>query len=209
MASSGGSGKDTVADIMSAYLASYDRSVKKYALADGIYDICYEMLGDESSIKRSHLQGVGESFRNIFGKDVWINDTDDRINSDQKYLDDVIVTDIRKLREFSHYFVDKGFVPVYVKVDKDIALARLKERDGYVEQENFGNKIEKELNFIESLPTIKTNIPNVSKVDVPNNSVLNGIYIVDNNSDVDELRVTISMLIESLAKEEGWNKLAW
>ena len=95
------------------------------------------------------------------------------------------------------------------KVDKDIALSRLKERDGYIQTENFGNKIEKELNFIESLPTIKTNIPNVSKVNVPNNSVLNSIYVIDNNSDVDELRVTISMLVENLAQEEGWNKLEW
>ena len=179
MASSGGSGKDTVADMLLAYLASYDRHSKKYALADGIYDVCYSILGNEDDIKRSHLQGVGESLRNVFGKDVWINDTDKRIKSDQRFLDDVIVTDIRKLREFSHYFVDKG-------------LARLKERDGYVQTENFGNKIEKELNFIESLPTIKTNIPNVSKVNVPNNSVLNSIYIVDNNSDVDE---SISKLV--------------
>ena len=205
MASSGGSGKDTVADILLAYLASYDRHSKKYALAEGIYDVCYSILGNEDDIKRSHLQGVGESLRNVFGKDVWINDTDKRIKSDQQFLDDVIVTDIRKLREFSHYFVDKGFVPLYIKVDKDIALSRLKERDGYVQTENFGNKIEKELNFIESLPTIKTNIPNVSKVNVPNNSVLNSIYVIDNNSDVDELRVTISMLVENLAQEEGVN----
>ena len=90
MASSGGSGKDTVADILLAYLASYDRHSKKYALAEGIYDVCYSILGNEDDIKRSHLQGVGESLRNVFGKDVWINDTDKRIKSDQQFLDDVI-----------------------------------------------------------------------------------------------------------------------
>lgn len=209
MASSGGSGKDTVADILQAYLASYDRNAKTYALADGIYDICYSILGNENSVKRSHLQGVGEAFRGIFDKDVWINDTDKRIELDQQYLDDVIITDIRKLREFSHYFVDKAFVPLYVKVDKDIAINRLKERDGYVQTENFGNKIEKELNFIESLPTIDTEIPNISKVNVPNNPVLSSIYIIDNNSDIDELRVTVSMLVEKIAKEEGWELLKW
>ena len=82
MASSGGSGKDTVADMLLAHLASYDRHSKKYALADGIYDVCYSILGNEDDIKRSHLQGVGESLRKMFGLTIQtreLNQTNDSL----------------------------------------------------------------------------------------------------------------------------------
>ena len=70
MGSSGGAGKDTVADMIlkqSANLAPLEFS--KISLSKGIYEIC-EKYGQQNHPTRYYLQSTGEVMRKIFGENV-------------------------------------------------------------------------------------------------------------------------------------------
>ena len=91
MGSSGGAGKDTVADIITD-ITGID--YQKISLAQEIHRICNKL---SSNPQRNELQAVGESMRDIFGENVWMDLTDRTMHGP------TIVPDIRKLLEYSHY----------------------------------------------------------------------------------------------------------
>ncbi|MGP0689737.1 AAA family ATPase [Priestia aryabhattai] len=131
-----GSGKDACAD----YLVE-NHGFKKYALADGIYKIAYEVF-DMKQKERPLLWHIGEKLRE-YDIMVWIEETLRRIKADGH--DRVIITDVRKLLEHS-YLQESGWENVMIYCDPKVALERLKSRDGEVkEEEVMNNSLENQL----------------------------------------------------------------
>lgn len=190
MASSGGSGKDTVADMISNLAQNDNLSYQKLSLGMGIYDICEELKPDHiGRMPRNYLQDVGEQMRSIFGENVWIEKTDRVIFNNHNIADGnlnpdgYIIPDVRKFLEFSHYVVEKKFLPLYIKVNQDVARERLTARDGSYHQEDLGKDIETQMHFIESLPIQYIGETGLGKVQFDNGGYLNGIYVIDNSED--------------------------
>ena len=130
MGSSGGSGKDTVADLIRQMTGgeTFD-DYQVTSLGRGIYDICDNVV-DNRNYGRHELQALGESMRDIFGELVWIRKTEKTIREIENQGQNAIIADIRKLLEYSFFVNEKGFLPLYVKTDSDIARERLRSRDG-------------------------------------------------------------------------------
>lgn len=178
MGSSGGAGKDTVADMIleqSADMAPLEFS--KISLSKGIYEICRK-YGQQVQPTRYHLQSVGEVMRKIFGENVWINYLDKSIDIDSN-TKKTIIPDVRKLIEFSHYVIEKKFAPLYVFTDEKTARNRLVDRDGGYNEEDLHRTIETQMNFVETLPT--RNIGNNGLKKVVDSGCFNEIYIIDNS----------------------------
>lgn len=174
MGSSGGAGKDTVADMISD-IAGID--YQKISLAQEIHSICNKL---SSNPQRGELQAVGESMREIFGENVWMNLTDKSMQGP------TIVPDIRKLLEYSHYVVERDFLPLYVYTDPEVTRKRLKERDGSFNERDLKRNIETQMDFIQELPA--TRVGNYSLYKVNDSGIFNNIYIIDNSRSIKETR---------------------
>jgi dephospho-CoA kinase len=124
-----GAGKDTVAQ----YLVE-EHGFKAYALADGIYEIAEKYFGMQIK-DRDLLWHIGEKLRE-YDIMLWINHTMKRIQEDGH--DRVVITDTRKLLEYA-YLKEAGWENVMVYVDPEIAIERLKKRDGKVDVEKVMN----------------------------------------------------------------------
>lgn len=120
-----GSGKSTIAK----YLVE-EHGFKEYALADGIYEIAEKYYGMTQK-DRVLLHHIGEKLRE-FDPMLWIQYTLKRIKEDGH--DRVVITDTRKLLELS-YLKETGWENVMVYCDPKIALKRIAERDGSVDEE--------------------------------------------------------------------------
>jgi len=209
MASSAGSGKDTVADYI-VDLANNDKLFyQKLSLGMGIYDICNGLKPDHiGRMPRNYLQDVGEQMRNIFGENVWIEKTDRVIfhdYSNDAYYDRIpdgyIIPDVRKFLEFSHYVVEKKFLPLYVKVDEDVARERLTARDGSYDQKDLGKDIETQMHFVESLPIQYIGESGLAKVQFDNGGYLNDIYVIDNSEDKRHLEKQVESWWQLVGRE--------
>ena len=164
MGSSGGAGKDTVADMISD-IAGID--YHKISLAQEIHKICNKL---SENPQRRELQAVGESMRDIFGESVWMNLTDKSMQGP------TIVPDIRKLLEYSHYVVERDFLPLYVYTDPEVARNRLKERDGSFDERDLKKNIETQMDFIQELPA--TRVGNYSLYKVNDSGIFNNTSFV-------------------------------
>ncbi len=120
-----GAGKDTVAD----YLVE-NHGFKKYALADGIYEIAEKYYGMKVK-DRPLLHHVGEKLRE-YDPMLWINYTLKRIKEDGH--DRVVITDTRKLLEMS-YLQETGWENVMVYCKPEVAIERIRNRDGHVDED--------------------------------------------------------------------------
>jgi dephospho-CoA kinase len=120
-----GAGKDTVAD----YLVK-NHGFKKYALADGIYEIAEKYYGMKVK-DRTLLHHIGEKLRE-YDPMLWITYSVARIKEDGH--DRVVITDTRKLLEMA-YLQETGWENVMVYCDPKIAVDRIKERDGHVDED--------------------------------------------------------------------------
>lgn len=172
-----GSGKDTVAD----YLIE-KHGFKKYALSDGIYEIAYRYYGVSRDTRPSRelLIHIGESLRE-WEIMIWINDTLRRIEEDG--YDRVVITDVRKLLEHS-VLKEKGWSNVMVYCDPKVALKRLTERDGNVNEDLVMNStLENELR------PLKDYMKNF-----------------DNTDDFEETKKEIDAYVNLLEAEEASNK---
>lgn len=194
MGSSGGAGKDTVADIIKNIAEHENQNVEKISLSKGIYAICNELKPDASP-QRFELQGVGEQMRKIFGQDIWIKKTDREIDD----LDSpVIIPDIRKLLEYSHYVVEGGFVPLFVKASPKVSRERLKARDGAYQEADLHRTIETQMSFVEALPT--KNVGKTGLKKVIDSGCFNDIYIVNNSGSLEETTKQVEKWWECVQK---------
>jgi len=194
MASSAGSGKDTVANELQKRL----ENPCKVSLGAPIHEFCQQHYRGEI-VPRKVLQDFGENVRKIFGEDTWIRWCDETIEEASNYsYNVVIISDVRKLTEFAHYVVELGYLPIYVKVDSIVSRKRLIDRDGNFSEFDLKKDIETQLNFIEDLPSISVKEfdkdvfkSKLSKVNLTDNGVMNNVYIIDNNGSLEELEEQI------------------
>lgn len=179
MATSGGAGKDTVAD----YIVNkfYGNNAVKRALGKPIHELAEQFANGK--IERHHLQDLGESIRNIFGEEAWIKYLDDKTKEIKEPL---VIPDIRKLIEYSHYCVEKGFLPLYIYVDPQVAKERLVERDGGYNEDDLKRSIECQMNFIERLPMETVGKNGLCKVEA--DYPFNNIYVVNNSNDFSDTK---------------------
>ncbi|MEH7209957.1 AAA family ATPase [Priestia megaterium] len=115
-----GAGKSTIAN----YLRD-EHGFVIYNFADKIYELAEELFG--MKIKdRKLLIAIGERMREI-DMLVWIKETMNRIEKDGH--DRVVIADTRKLLEYA-YLIESGYEQTMVYCPEEVALERLKERDG-------------------------------------------------------------------------------
>ncbi|MFI8671937.1 dephospho-CoA kinase [Bacillus paranthracis] len=115
-----GSGKSTIA----SYLVEKHGFVV-YNFADKIYELAEELFG--MKIKdRNLLIAIGEKLREI-DKMVWIKETLKRIEAEGNPR--IVIADTRKLIEFA-YLLEHGYEQAMVFCPEEVALQRLRERDG-------------------------------------------------------------------------------
>lgn len=181
MATSGGAGKDTAADYIVNELSG--GSFVKHALGAPIHEIVNRYCAGK--VERHYLQDFGEQMRRIFGEDVWIRDVDRFVEESEK---SVVIPDVRKLIEFAHYRTEKGYNPLYIKVNKDIAKKRLTKRDGGFNEEDLNRNIERQMRFIEKLPMQPVGDTGLMRVTTP---PFDSVYVADNSSSLDSFKAQL------------------
>ena len=115
-----GSGKSTIAN----YLVE-EHGFKVYNFADRIYQLAEELFGMKVK-DRSILIAIGEKMREI-DKLVWIKETIKRIEDEGHPR--IVIADTRKLLEYA-YLIESGYEQAMVYCPEDVAIQRLKDRDG-------------------------------------------------------------------------------
>ena len=115
-----GSGKSTIAQ----YLVE-NHGFVIYNFADKIYEIAEELFGMKLK-DRDMLIAIGEKMREI-DKIVWIKETLKRIEKDGHPR--VVIADTRKLIEYA-FLLENGYEQAMVYCPEEIAIQRLKDRDG-------------------------------------------------------------------------------
>ncbi|KDN91205.1 hypothetical protein MF621_004056 (plasmid) [Bacillus velezensis] len=128
----GGAGKDYCAD----YLVE-KHGFKKFSLSEGIYKVAYDVFGVEEGVRpeRKLLWHIGEKLRE-YDCLLWVNRTLRKIQEEGH--DKVVITDVRKLLEHS-YLGEIGFKNVMIYCDPKVAIERVKERDGKVDEDELMN----------------------------------------------------------------------
>lgn len=116
-----GCGKSTMAKYLET---QYD--FKEFSFAEPIYYIAYNVFRMKKK-DRSLLQNIGEKMREI-DPDVWVKYT---YSDTDLYIEDfnIVISDLRRKNEFDAG-IEKGFIPVRIVCDRDIAIKRIEERDG-------------------------------------------------------------------------------
>ncbi|MCY8228789.1 AAA family ATPase [Bacillus spizizenii] len=115
-----GSGKSTIAK----YLVEKHGFVV-YNFADKVYELAEELFGMKVK-DRNLLIKIAEKMREI-DKLIWIKETMKRIEKDGNPR--VVIADTRKLLEYA-YLLEHGYNQAMVYCPEDIAIERLKKRDG-------------------------------------------------------------------------------
>ncbi|KRL08030.1 hypothetical protein FC92_GL001103 [Liquorilactobacillus hordei DSM 19519] len=204
MASYAGSGKDTLADFIREEAKRYGKNIQKISLGKEVHKITdeYFPFSNKHITRRSAMQFIGEEFRVFFGNDIWIK----KLEREKELLEEksgdkinIVVPDVRKLTDFSHFFIEKEYDAIYLKADVNTAERRLVKRDQEFDKKEIKNSIiEQQLNFIESLPTRSIKNSKLKFVNI-DNSPLNKIAIMDNNGGLTDLQKQL----------EDWEGIVW
>lgn len=192
MATSPASGKDTVAKLISTMIKE-ERGVDyvNSPLGRELHEICRQMYFRKYNqaeclgrVPRRFLQSTAEFMRKTFGEDVWINLNDQNITDLNSKGYGAIITDMRKVLEYAHYCVESNFLPLYIRVNQEVAKERLIKRDGSFNATEMTNDLETQMRFLETLPAIPVGENGLKNIRVGNDSHLNNIYVVDNSGDL-------------------------
>ena len=134
-----GSGKDTVAASLKKRLGS---TCNIYALADPIREEYKRFFPDKNPrLDRDKLIELGETYKKLYGQDVWVKMTYKRIWSDKIYPSQfeidahAVVSDGRHQIEYDFFIAEKGFLPLWVDCPDEVRFSRLIARDGTLQQE--------------------------------------------------------------------------
>ena len=173
----GASGKDFIANEVANMFTETPEIVALGAPVHQITNIMSQSR--ERRAKRSDLQFLAESMRDIYGEDVWINIADNRVMNLNEAGKSVIITDVRKMMEFAHYVVENDFYPLFVHVNRDTAIEREKMRDNVSDPSSLESALEQQLRFIMALPR-KSCGDNLTKVNT-DDPFMSRIYIINNN----------------------------
>lgn len=124
-----GSGKDTVAEYLQGV-----HGYKLYALATPIkeeYKRFFPRLNPRQD--RDKLIQIGQTYKELYGMEVWIKLTHGRISLDN--VSNVCITDGRYAVEYDYFANKLGYVPIRIVCNDEIRLQRLKRRDGSAQEE--------------------------------------------------------------------------
>jgi dephospho-CoA kinase len=125
-----GCGKTTTAQYLSDKYG-----FKELYFAAPIYDIAREYFGMKHK-NRKLLQDIGEKFREIRNS-VWV---DYLFNKVDRYTN-VCISDCRRENEFTKA-IDNDFLHIRIVCDRETAIRRMYERDGYVDESLLDNESE-------------------------------------------------------------------
>lgn len=125
-----GSGKDTVAEIL--------RDMYRYnpiAFADYIRSEYSRFYPDQNPrTDRKKLQEIGETYKKIYGENVWVR----LLLEDITFLIEpgqYVVTDGRHQIEYDTFVAKEKYVPIFVDCPDEIRYERLLKRDGTLQEE--------------------------------------------------------------------------
>lgn len=124
-----GSGKDTAAQIMERLFR-----IRSLALADEVRAELTRHTGiTEYRKHRSKLIQVGETYKTLYGKDIWCRKALERIRRGKEsgefsITDSFLIRDGRYEHEYDFFVRERGFVPVRIVADRDIRIRRMQER---------------------------------------------------------------------------------
>lgn len=125
----GGSGKDTVADILR------EKGFKCVAFSDGLYEICRNFYG--MTVKdRALLQDVGAAMRSV-DKDVFVKRALAALKDEEMQC----ITDVRAVNECMA-LKDSGFVTVRVLCPLEKRIKRIENRDGIICDDVYIDRLE-------------------------------------------------------------------
>lgn len=124
-----GTGKDTVADIFRE-----DYHYESLALADPIREEYARFIGSRDyKQNRPKMIEIGEAYKQIYGQDVWCNETL-RIAGDMPFLTleehGILIRDGRYQHEYNFFVRQYGYTPIHLVSDTEVRLERLRKRDG-------------------------------------------------------------------------------
>lgn len=124
-----GSGKDTAANIMERVFR-----IKPIALADEVRAELTRHTGiTEYRKHRDKLINVGETYKLLYGKDVWCRKVMEKIRQGKKtgeysITDSFLIKDGRYAHEYDFFVRERGFVPVRIITDFKTRIQRMEER---------------------------------------------------------------------------------
>ena len=141
-----GSGKDTVANYLVEEYGYY-----QIAFADPVYFIAKEYFGMKQKNRRI-LQEIGQKMRQI-NEQVWANYAIQRASKikDQP----IVISDMRQFNEFD-VGLKNGFIPVRIYSDREVAIERMRQRDGQVDITILDGTMEDQTRGI-NMPQIENN----------------------------------------------------
>jgi dephospho-CoA kinase len=129
-----GTGKDTVTEILLE-----KHHIQSLALADPIREEYKRFFGrDDYKQNRPKMIEIGESYKQIYGEEVWCRLALQRINEAKtiKAFDQIvkhkgmIIRDGRYEHEYDFFVVKHGFIPIRLVADDTVRYQRLNRRDG-------------------------------------------------------------------------------
>lgn len=127
-----GSGKDTIAAMLKdGYF------YETFALADPIRkEFAKYFPGCNPRVNRDKLIEIGQTYKNLYGKDVWVRRLyDDILSFHSIQPNPVVITDGRYQVEYDYYVTKLGYQPLRIYCDDDIRYDRLMKRDGTLQKD--------------------------------------------------------------------------
>lgn len=141
-----GSGKDTAAEIMEKLFG-----IRSVALADGVREELTRHTGINNYRKhRDKLINVGETYKLLYGKDVWCRKLLDhiaqgKITGQYSVTDSFLIRDGRYDHEYEFFVKQRGYIPVRIVADRKTRIQRMQERGDEID---FNALAFEEKNFI-------------------------------------------------------------
>lgn len=177
------SGKNTVADIITAYTGA-----KQFAFGTAIGDVIHRYFPEafETGKPRKHYQSVGQWFRQL-NPEIWINEVDRQL----KQLDagtPIVITDCRQANEYQ-WLKDNGFYIVKVVTASSVREARMIQSNDVVSAEDLNHETEQ-----------------FSKQLVPDFTIYNNGSLAELDAEV--VRMLSCYLSSNLEKKEDVNEIS-
>jgi dephospho-CoA kinase len=165
-----GAGKDTVAEILKTKF-----NYNLVAFADKIRYEYSRFFNTNPRTDRAKLQEIGQTYKKIYGEDVWTRLLLDGVKQEECHFDNQFaVTDGRHQIEYNIFVTKEGYLPIWVDCCEDIRYERLLKRDGTLQEE-----------------ALKLECQDLWEVDA---------FILDNRGSVEQLENRIMALMKFLSR---------
>lgn len=175
-----GSGKDTVAQMIKELLNATEYKLGYY-IRQNVDE--FQRLHATGVPNREAYQNYGQGMRHLFGDDFWCELTYNRMIQDDIHNEFVVISDGRQPNEL-RYWDKRGLFKIGVHADVSIRRQRLELRDGQDQLKQFRH--ETELSAIKCIDSL------------PNASLTNSSYIIDNNGSKRHLKDQVYEVVEMI-----------